>query len=303
MITSQELLIEKLKGLRTHLEYRVRGQSHVMPRIVSLLERGELGLRKVDRPKGSFLFLGPTGVGKTEITLTFGNYLFGPEGVHRFDMSEFQSRDSLPVLLGEPSKSNGQLESAIRKCSEGVLLFDEIEKAHPNILDLFLQILDAGRATTFAGVPLDFSGYYIVFTSNIGSAGSVDLRHSSFATLERHVLQRSREAMRPELYARINEKLVFQKLDLETQLEIANLFVQKEIAFLADRGYQLTPTQEALHLLRQKGFHPHLGARPMRDAVEKHIGDAVSASLMRGETGSGYLVVNGDCLRISQHLN
>ena len=286
--------VAKLHGLLPFLRQRIRGQDHVLPRITALLQRGELGLTKGLRPRGSFLFLGPSGVGKTEVTLNFTQLLCGEDRLFRFDMSEYQNQESLAVLLGGRLGERGTLALAIEKSNTGTLLFDEIEKAHPRVLDVFLQILDAARVTMASGETLDLSGFYVVFTSNIASAEIVGLQHSSFATMERHVLSHAQQSMRPELYARITEKLVFNKLAYEIQLEIAQLLLAQELDFMRGKGHCLEPAETVLPFLVRRGFHPRLGARPMRDAVEKSIGDAVASDLLGGGSGSGKLVVHED---------
>jgi len=298
MIKSQNETVQKLQQLEAHLRSRIRGQSHVLPRIVSVLQRGELGITKPSRPKGSFLFLGPTGVGKTEITLAFTSFLLSPKHVFRFDMSEYQTQDRLPLLLGSSSQERGMLAMAYEQSRVGTLLFDEIEKAHPRVMDISLQILDAARVTIASGETLDLSGYYIVFTSNIGSADLLNLQHSTTATLERHVLTRAQQSLRPEIYARITEKLVFHRLTYDHQLEIAQLMLTQEIAFLGERGYALEADGTVLPFLVRHGFHPKLGARPMRDAVEKLVGDAVTTDVLTDGKGSGRLTVDesANCL-------
>ena len=285
-------ILDKLSQLEPHLRQRIRGQDHVLPRIVSLLQRGQLDLTKANRPRGSFLFLGPTGVGKTETTLAFTEFLFGSGKLFRFDMSEYQTQDSLGILLGAKLGERGALALAYAKGQSGTLLFDEIEKAHPRILDLFLQILDAARVTMADGETLDLSGYFVVFTSNIGGTELLNLQHSTYATMERHVLVRAQQAMRPELFARITEKLVFNRLTYDHQLEIAKLLLNDELQFLRNKGYDLKPEPGVLPFIVRRGFHPRLGARPMRDAVEKLVGDAVSRVLLEGGTGGGLLAVD-----------
>ncbi len=291
---------QKLQQLESHLRARIRGQDHVLPRVVSLLQRGELGLGKPNRPRGSFLFLGPTGVGKTETTLVFSDFLFGPGMLFRFDMSEYQTQESLGILLGGRIGERGTLGMAYEKSQTGTLLFDEIEKTHPRVLDIFLQILDAARVTMASGETLDLSAFYIVFTSNIGSADILNLQHSTFATMERHVLTRAQQALRPELYARITEKLVFNRLSYDHLLEIAELQLNDELRFLRQQGYELLPDKTVLPFLVRKGFHPRLGARPMRDAVEKFVGDAVASAILNGDGRAGILLVDEatDCLRV-----
>lgn len=290
----------KLHELESHLRQRIRGQDHVLPRVVSLLRRGELGLTKPGRPRGSFLFLGPTGVGKTELTLTFTSCLMSDEQLFRFDMSEYQTQDSLGLLLGGKLGERGTLGMVYDKSRVGTLLFDEIEKAHPRVLDVFLQILDAARVTLASGETLELSGFYVVFTSNIGSADLMNLQYSTPATMERHVLTRAQQQMRPELYARITEKLVFGRLTYDHQLEIAQLLLDQELSFLMAKGHELASDTTVLPFLVRRGFHPKLGARPMRDAVEKLIGDAVAVDLLTGRTGCGKLVVDepANCLAI-----
>ena len=288
----------ELRKLLPFLQQRIRGQDHILPRITSLLRRGELGLTKSLRPRGSFLFLGPTGVGKTEVTLNFTQFLCGEDRLFRFDMSEYQNQESLAVLLGGKLGERGTLALAVEKSNTGTLLFDEIEKAHPRVLDVFLQILDAARVTMASGETLDLSGFYVVFTSNIASAEIVGLQHSSFSTMERHVLGHAQQSMRPELYARITEKLVFNKLTYDVQLEIARLLLAQELEFLRAKGHCIEPAEAVLPFLVRRGFHPRLGARPMRDAVEKSIGDAVASVLLEGGSGSGKLVVHEDGNRL-----
>jgi ATP-dependent Clp protease ATP-binding subunit ClpB len=292
---------EKLHELELHLRQRIRGQDHVLPRIVSLLRRGELGLTKLGRPRGSFLFLGPTGVGKTEVTLAFTSFLMSKDHVFRFDMSEYQTQESLGLLLGGRLGERGTLGMVYDRSKIGTLLFDEIEKAHPRVLDVFLQILDAARVTLASGETLELSGFYVVFTSNIGSADLMNLQYSTPATMERHVLTRAQQQMRPELYARITEKLVFNRLGYDHQLEIAQLLLTQELEFLKVKGHELKPDDAVLPFLVRRGFHPKLGARPMRDAVEKLIGDAVAVDLLTGGTGCGKLVMDeqANCLLIA----
>ncbi len=272
----------KLQEIENHFRHHIRGQAHVLPRVCSVLRRGELGLANAARPKGSFLFVGPTGVGKTELTLCFSDYLFGPNRVYRFDMSEFQNQSSVGLLLGQSAAEIGMLGRALARADHGTLLFDEIEKAHPLVLDLFLQILDAGRITLANGETKSLNGYYIVFTSNIGASEAMRMEHSAFATIERTVLRRVDQTLRPELVARINEKLVFTRLPFEIQREICELMVTGEVARLEKMGYRLRVDPSALEFLIRQGFHRTLGARPMRNTVERYLQDAVADFLLAG---------------------
>jgi ATP-dependent Clp protease ATP-binding subunit ClpB len=155
-----------------------------------------------------------------------------------------------------------------------------------------MSLLDAARVTIATGETLDLSGYYVVFTSNIGSADLLNLQHSSPATLERHVLTRAQQSLRPEIYARITEKLVFHRLSYDHQLEIAHLILNRELVFLRERGFVLEADASVLPFLVRQGFHPKLGARPMGDAVEKYVGDAVATDVLTEGKGSGRLTVD-----------
>jgi ATP-dependent Clp protease ATP-binding subunit ClpB len=281
--------LTNLQALDVLLPREIRGQSHTIPRIVSAVRRGELGLTKPSRPRGSFLLLGPTGVGKTETVVVTTNHVFGDGKLFRFDMSEFQNQEALGLLLGARLGEIGYLGAVRERAAEGSLLFDEAEKAHPRVLDILLQLLDAARLTVATGQTLDFSGFYVWLTSNIGSAELMSLQHSNEATLERHVLTRAQQALRPEIFARVNEKLVFHRLSYEHQLEIAEKFLSREIEFLAARGHKIELDKTALPFLVRKGFHPKLGARPMRDAVEKLVGDAVAECVLTGRPACGIL--------------
>ena len=281
--------LTKLQELDVLLPREIRGQSHTIPRIISAVRRGELGLTKPSRPRGSFLLLGPTGVGKTETVVVATNHVFGEGKLFRFDMSEFQNQEALGLLLGARLGEIGYLGAVRERAAEGSLLFDEAEKAHPRVLDILLQLLDAARLTVATGKTLDFGGFYVWLTSNIGSAELMSLQHSNEATLERHVLTRAQQTLRPEIFARVNEKLVFHRLSYEHQLEIAEKFLSREIEFLAARGHKLELDKTALPFLVRKGFHPKLGARPMRDAVEKLVGDAVTECLLANRPACGIL--------------
>jgi ATP-dependent Clp protease ATP-binding subunit ClpA len=272
--------LEHLRHLEAHLAEQIRGQDHVLPRVASVLHRGELGLAPRSRPRGSFLFLGPTGVGKTELTIAFTRYLAGDDKLFRFDMSEFQTQESLGLLLGGKLGEVGLLGLAAAKSATGTLLFDEIEKAHPRVLDVFLQVLDAARVTMANGDALDLSGFYIVFTSNLGAAELLNLQHSSFTTMERHVLTKAQRSLRPELYARITEKIVFSRLSYDVQLDIARLHIGRELSLLREQGVNATADESVVSFLIQRGFHPRLGARPLRDAVEKHLRGAVAEAIL-----------------------
>ena len=284
--------IEKLNGLEPHLASKIRGQGHVIPRVCSVLERGQLGLQPHGKPLGSFLFLGPTGVGKTELTLEFSRYLFGSDSVFRFDMSEFLHLDAVKLFMGDESGTPGRLDKIFSVHRQGVLLFDEIEKAHRLIWDLFLQMLDAARITLADGRSYDLSGFYIVCTSNIGSQQLLRPTRLPFATLERAVLAELHRFFRPELIGRFDEKIVFKPLSPDTQREIAQLVISEEIARFRAQGFELTVSEPAFEFLVRRGIHKALGARPMKKTVQKFIGDAIRGALKSRAKLTGTLSVS-----------
>jgi ATP-dependent Clp protease ATP-binding subunit ClpA len=282
----------RLRHLSPHLQASIRGQDDVVPRIVSVLQRGELGLSHEERPRGSFMFLGPTGVGKTEITLQFSNYLFGEGHLARFDMSEFQAEDSVRLLIGADKSDPGRLGAVLQRMDRGTLLFDEMEKAEKKILDVFLQMTDAARITLTTGQTHQLSNFYLVFTSNIGSADIMRMEKAPYSSLERHVLAKASQQLRPEFFARITEKLVFRKLSYNVQIEVAQIMLQKELKQLGAKNYSLKADDHVMSFLVMKGYHPYLGARPMRTAIEKYVQDAVAESVLQGNSGSGTIVVD-----------
>jgi len=279
---SNPTFLEQLTGLEAYLASRIKGQGHVLERVCSVLERGQLGLQPSDKPLGSLLFLGPTGVGKTELTLEFTRSLFGREKLFRFDMSEFQHVDSVKLFLGDEAKGSGRLGKVLSEHGQGVLLFDEIEKAHRLIWDLLLQMLDAARITLADHRSYDLSGFYLVCTSNIGSQQLLRPTRLPFTTLERAVLAELHQVFRPELIGRFDEKIVFKALGSETQREIGMLVISQELSRLKERGYDLSLSEETVELLLRKGIHKTLGARPMKKTVQKMLGDAVRLAVKEG---------------------
>ncbi len=288
----------KLRGLRPHLDANIRGQPHVMERATSVLTRGELGLAHPGRPKGSFLFVGPTGVGKTELTNVFTAYLFEGNKPIRFDMSEYQNQSSVEKLIGQDSDETGLLGRALSGVTQGTLLFDEIEKAHPLVLDLFLQMLDDASITFATGERKNLSRFYTVFTSNIGSSEVMRMTSAPMATVERTVLSRVGQQLRPELVGRITEKLVFGRLGYDTQREICELMIDREKTRLREMGFTLEANGEVVEFLIRCGYHKTLGARPMRSVVERHLQDAIAEGMLSRGSGSGRVVVDrmNECL-------
>jgi len=289
--------IKKLTGLEPHLLSKIKGQDHAISRVCSALERGQLGLQPSGKPLGSFLFLGPTGVGKTELTLEFSRYLFGSDSVFRFDMSEFLHLDNVKLFMGDEIGSSGRLGKVLSEHRHGVLLFDEIEKAHCLIWDLFLQMLDAAQITLADHRSYDLSGFYIVCTSNIGSQQLLRPTRLPFATLERAVLSELHRVFRSELIGRFDEKIVFKPLCPDTQRQIGRLAIDEELARLRQKGFNLTVSEEAFEFLLRQGIHKTLGARPMRKTVQKFIGDALRQAIKNNQKGMP-LVSSSDTLTV-----
>ena len=273
---------DRLKGLDGHLAGEIIGQANVLPDVVAALLDGELGLSDPRRPKGSFLFLGPTGVGKTQLTLAFTEYLFGEGHLIRLDMSEFQNQESVGILLGSSETETGLLAKRIEGVGGcGTLLFDEIEKAHPRVLDLLLQILDAARITMADGRTYDLKEFYVVCTSNIAGRAVLEARHSVRATLVRFVEAQAQARLRPEIFARFQVAAVFDRLEYQEQLQIARHLLEREITEQRARtGVVIDYASEFVTHLTGEGFHPRLGARPLRTCIERNVRAALRANLL-----------------------
>ncbi len=293
-----EISREQLRALPARLKAHLTGQDQVIDRVAERLQHGELGLSARGRPRASFLFLGPTGVGKTELTLRFTEELVGPDRVVRLDMSEYQTPDRLGLLLGTADEP-GRIAAGFDACGgRGTLLFDEIEKAHPRILDVLLQLLDAARLTTGRNRVIDFSDWYVVLTSNIGAQRIMALRKSKHETMERLVRNDAQRELRPEIFARITLTVGFSRLDYEAQCRIAHGMVAKECQALADRGFALQPEPGVTDAVVRLGYNERLGARPMRDATELLVRNALATALLAGDTGTGSLLPTSDGLQL-----
>jgi ATP-dependent Clp protease ATP-binding subunit ClpB len=281
-----------VSGLRAYLGERLRGQDHVLDRAAAVFMRGELGLARPDRPRGAFLAVGPTGTGKTELVLLAAQYLLGEGRVRRFDLSEYQRADAVERLLGTGASDLGAIGHAAEDTLPCVWLFDELEKAHATVFDLFIQMLEPGHITLANGRKVALRNDYIAFTSNLGAAEAMRMARSSVATIEQSVLRRVAEALRPEIVARIPDKLVFTRLTPEAQREIATLHVASEVNRLKAAGFDLQVSREALEFLLREGFHPQVGARHLRQTIERHLQEAVLRSLVTTGTASGRLSID-----------
>ncbi len=282
---------QKLLKMESRLEDRVIGQSKALSAIANAVRRSRMGLQEKNRPIGSFLFLGPTGVGKTETAKALAEFLFDDENAMvRIDMSEFMEKHSVSRLLGAPPgyvgyEEGGALTEAVRRRPYSVLLFDEIEKAHKDVFNIFLQILDDGRATDGQGRTVDFTNTVIIMTSNIGS--HLILEEQDQKKRESGVLSLLREHFRPEFLNRIDEVVMFDHLGREQLSKIIGLHVKKLNAMLKERNIQLEFTPKALELLAEKGYDRDFGARPMKRVFQREIQNPLAVGLLDGKFAAG----------------
>lgn len=283
-------LREKLQRLPADLRAAVIGQKEAVEILCERLWHAELGLTRPGRPRASFLLLGPTGVGKTSLVLEFTERLLGPGKVLRLDMSEYKTEDRLALLLGSSAAEPGRIAAGYDACGgAGTLLLDEIEKAHPRILDILLQVLEPARLTTGANRVLDFSAWYVAMTSNIGAARIMTMRRSLYETMRRLVEQDAQRELRPEIFNRITEAVVLNKLGYDTLCRIAGKLLEDELNHQRQRGHEVTRDEGVLEIVIKEGYNDRLGARPMRDAVERLVRNALSEDLLQGGRGAGLL--------------
>jgi len=262
---------QKLEQLETHLLEHIIGQEGAVKETAEILRIGEMGMAEKTRPKGSFLYLGATGVGKTELAVCFTRYLFGDDHLIRLDMSEFQHPDSIYQFLGT-SERTGVFQQLLEKANgQGTILFDEIEKAHPQILDLLLQMLDNGRLTLTDGTVLDLTPYYIVLTSNIASKAIVKARQQSGAALRRFVENQAQQILRPELFARIDSVQVFNKLTWKDVQKIAGNLMNQEMERLKKAGFSFVDTPRIKDILLSTDWNLDLGVRPMKRMIHRYL--------------------------------
>jgi ATP-dependent Clp protease ATP-binding subunit ClpC len=310
---------ERLLQLEEHLHRRVIGQDEAVLAVAEAVRRSRAGLADPNRPIGSFLFLGPTGVGKTELARALAEALFGSEDrMVRIDMSEFQERHTVSRLVGAPPgyvgyEEAGQLTEAVRRTPYAVLLLDEIEKAHPDVFNILLQVLDDGRLTDSQGRTVDFKNTVVIMTSNLGSdliarrrlgfdggnVGTSDSPGTEDADLRNRVMSRLRESFRPEFLNRIDEIIVFRHLD-ETQLrQITGLLLEETTRRLHAQDITVDFTTEAVDWLARRGFQPEFGARPLRRTIQREVDNRLSSMLLDGRLLPGQHVTvarDGDAL-------
>ena len=296
---------DRLLNLENRLHTRVIGQDHAVEVLADAVRRGRAGLGDPKRPLGSFIFLGPTGVGKTELARALAVFMFDDEdNMIRVDMSEFQSPADVTKLIGAPPAyigydDGGNLTDAVRRRPFSVVLFDEIEKAHPDVFNTLLQVLDDGRLTDSHGRTVDFRNTIIIMTSNLGSAdmnresfgfGKLSREDSESAKLQTSVEDALKKAFRPEFLNRIDEYIVFDSLDEGEIRLIVDKFMNEVTVRLADLGVTVTMSSDAKAWLAKTGFDRMYGARPLKRAIQRHVESPLSKKLLAGEFPDGSAV-------------
>ena len=292
---------ERLLRLEQQLHERVVGQEEAVDAVAESIRRARAGLSDPNRPIGSFLFLGPTGVGKTELARTLAEALFGEEAAMvRIDMSEFQERHTVSRLVGAPPgyvgyEEAGQLTESVRRRPYSVLLLDEIEKAHPDVFNILLQILDDGRLTDGQGRTVDFKQTVIIMTSNLGAdrIQAHARRDESFDELKGDMELIPKRSLRPEFINRIDEIIVFRALTKEQTADIAALLLERTERRLKAQDVDVEFTEEAVALLAEEGFDPEFGARPLRRTIQRRVDNHLSRMLLDGSLEPGSKVVVG----------
>jgi ATP-dependent Clp protease ATP-binding subunit ClpB len=287
--------MEKLLHLEDELHKRVVGQDEAVTAVADAIQRSRAGLADPNRPTASFIFLGPTGVGKTELAKALASYLFDTEdALVRIDMSEYMEKHAVSRLIGAPPgyvgyEEGGQLTESIRRRPYAVILFDEIEKAHPDVFNVMLQILDDGRVTDAQGHTVDFKNTVIIMTSNIGSQYILDIaaddRH--YEEMRSRVMDAMRSSFRPEFLNRIDEIIIFHALQKSELRHIVQLQVKRLEQRLADRKMSLKLSESALDFLAEVGYDPVFGARPLKRAIQRELETQIAKAILRSEFNDG----------------
>jgi ATP-dependent Clp protease ATP-binding subunit ClpB len=288
--------MQKLVTMEERLKQRVVGQDEAIMAVSNAVRRARSGLADPNRPIGSFIFMGPTGVGKTELARALAEFLFDDEkAMVRLDMSEYMEKHTVSRLIGAPPgyvgyEEGGQLTEAVRRRPYSVILFDEIEKAHPDVFNILLQILDDGRLTDGQGRTVDFKNTVIIMTSNIGSQFIHDLNDDP-SVMKAKVMEALRAQFRPEFLNRIDEVIIFNRLGKEEIKKIVDIQLRKVKERLENKGIGLEITEQAKELLAELGFDPVFGARPLKRTIQKEILDPLALKLLQGEFQEGDTVL------------
>ncbi|MER3544751.1 MAG: ATP-dependent chaperone ClpB [Chloroflexota bacterium] len=285
--------VEKLIRMEERLHQRVVGQDEAIRAVANAVRRSRAGLSDPRRPIGSFLFLGPTGVGKTELARALAEFLFDDEdAMVRIDMSEYQERHTVSRLIGAPPgyvgyEEGGQLTEAVRRRPYAVVLFDEIEKAHPEVFNTLLQLLDEGRLTDGHGRTVDFRNTVIIMTSNIGSQIIKELAGRDEALMRQQVLSLLDQHFRPEFLNRIDEIILFRNLTMADLVQIVDIQLGRLQKLLAERHITLEVTEAAKHYLAETGYDPVFGARPLKRVIQRELQDPLALALLQGRFRDG----------------
>ncbi|MCT8558788.1 ATP-dependent chaperone ClpB [Glaesserella parasuis] len=281
---------EKLLRMEEVLHKRVIGQSEAVDAVANAIRRSRAGLSDPNRPIGSFLFLGPTGVGKTELCKTLANFLFDDQdAMVRIDMSEFMEKHSVSRLVGAPPgyvgyEEGGYLTEAVRRRPYSVVLLDEVEKAHPDVFNILLQVLDDGRLTDGQGRTVDFRNTVVIMTSNLGShLIQENAENMSYDEMKTIVMNVVGQHFRPEFINRIDETVVFHPLDKENIRAIARIQLERLIKRMAERGYEVTVTDAAVDHIGEAGFDPLFGARPLKRAIQQELENTLAQQILSGK--------------------
>ncbi len=292
--------VEKLIHMEDNLHVRVIGQDDAITAVSNALRRSRAGLSDPNRPIGSFMFLGPTGVGKTELARALAEFMFDDEhAMIRIDMSEYMEKHTVSRLIGAPPgyvgyEEGGQLSEAVRRRPYSVILFDEIEKAHTDVFNVLLQILDDGRLTDGQGRTVDFKNTIIIMTSNLGSEYIHEFIDRP-ETMEERVLEVVRSHFRPEFLNRVDEIIIFRALGLAQIKEIVDIQIEHLRKRLAEKKIELDLTDEAKQLIAEKGYDPVYGARPLKRTIQKMIQDPLANEILKGDIKEGdHVVVDVD---------
>jgi ATP-dependent Clp protease ATP-binding subunit ClpB len=282
------------------------GQDNAISAVSNAVRRARAGLQDPERPIGSFILLGPTGVGKTETARALAEFLFDDEhAMVRIDMSEFMEKHSVSRLIGAPPgyvgyDQGGYLTEAVRRRPYGVVLFDEIEKAHPDVFNVLLQILDDGRLTDGHGRTVDFRNIVLILTSNVGSQHIVELGEADRAVMEDRVMEALRASFRPEFLNRVDDIVIYHQLERSQIGRIVDIQLARVQTLLADRRIELELSEDAKELLADRGFDPHYGARPVKRVIQRMVQDPLAMKVLEGEFPEGSKIVaevgTGDAL-------